>query len=209
MHEHIQRLLAWYNSTLASGGYPLIVLLMAMESSIVPLPSEFVVPSAAYLAHTQGHLSLVGVVVASVLGSWLGATLMYWAARLAGRPFVLRYGRYFWIPPDKLELSERWSARFGGMGVFISRMLPVIRHLIGIPSGIVRINYFKYSLYTVLGSLIWCSILAAVGVAVGANQDVVTGDMTAITLKVVIPACLVIGGLYYFFVYRLARTERA
>lgn len=209
MHEHIQRLLAWYNATLASGGYPLIVLLMAMESSIVPLPSEFVVPSAAYLAHTQGHMSLVGVVIASVAGSWLGATIMYWAARLAGRPLVVRYGRYFWIPPEKLALSERWSARFGGMGVFISRMLPVIRHLIGIPSGIVRINYFKYSLYTILGSLVWCSILAWVGVAVGANQDVVTGDMTAITLKLVIPACLVIGGLYYFFVYRLARSERA
>jgi membrane protein DedA with SNARE-associated domain len=205
----IHQLLAWYYATLSSGGYPLVVLFMAMESSVIPLPAEMVVPFAAYSAHSQGHMTVVGVVIAATIGSWLGATIMYWASRWAGRPLVLRYGSYFLISPEKVEAAERWSARFGGMGVFVSRLLPVIRHLIGIPSGIVRIDYFKYSLYTLAGSAIWSAVLAWVGVVAGQNQDIAAGDMKAITIKLVIPACLLLGGLYYFFVYRLSRTDKA
>src|SRR6516164_3934421 len=123
-------------ATLKSGGYPVIVLLMAVESSIAPLPSEVVIPPAAHLAYTnQIPLTLWGIVLAGAIGSWLGATVMYWASRLAGRPLVMRYGRYFFIPPEKVEKAERWSAHYGAMGIFISSMLPVVRHLIGIPAG--------------------------------------------------------------------------
>ena len=86
-------LIDWYLGALDSGGYPLIALLMAIESSILPLPSEFVIPPAAHLAHSEGRFSMIGIVIASALGSWVGATVMYWVARLAGRPLVLRYGR--------------------------------------------------------------------------------------------------------------------
>jgi membrane protein DedA with SNARE-associated domain len=110
---------------LAKGGYALIGLLMAVESSILPLPSEVVIPPAAHLAHTgQIPLSLWGIVLAGTVGSWLGATLMYWAARIAGRPLVLRYGRYIFIKPEKVEGAERWAAHYGGMGIFISRLRP-------------------------------------------------------------------------------------
>jgi membrane protein DedA with SNARE-associated domain len=104
----------WYLATLKTGGYPLIGLLMAMESSIIPLPSEVVIPPAAHLAHTgQIPLSLWGIVLAGTAGSWLGATIMYWASRWAGRPLVMRYGKYFMVSPAKVEGAERWAAHYG------------------------------------------------------------------------------------------------
>ena len=102
-------LIDWYLGALAKGGYGLIALLMAVESSIVPLPSEVVIPPAAHLAYTgQIPLSLAGIILAGTIGSWLGATVMYWASRLAGRPLVMRYGKYFLISPSKVEGAERY-----------------------------------------------------------------------------------------------------
>lgn len=197
-----QPLIAWYLGALKTGGYPLIGLLMAVESSIAPLPSEVVIPPAAHLAYThQIPLSLWGIVLAGAIGSWFGATVMYWASRLAGRPLVMRYGKYVFIPPEKVEGAERWSAHYGGMGVFISRVLPVIRHLIGIPAGIVRMNYWIFSLATVLGSAIWCSVLCYVGVKAGQDEQLLKGELHHIVFWLG-GAMLVLGGLYYFFVHR-------
>src|SRR3954470_23027225 len=138
MNDLFKDLIDWYVKSLEKGGYPLIVLLMFIESTFLPLPSEFIIPPAAHLAYTQGHMSMTGVILAGVLGSWLGATTMYWMARWAGRPLVLKYGRLFLASPEKVEKAERWTAAYGNFGVFASRLLPVVRHLIGIPAGIVR-----------------------------------------------------------------------
>ena len=200
-------LIDWYMATLKSGGYPLVALLMAIESSILPLPSELVIPPAAHLAHTgQIPLSLTGIVIAGMLGSWIGATAMYWASRLAGRPIVMRYGRYFFIKPEKVEGAERWAAHYGAMGIFISRLLPVVRHLIGIPAGIVRMDYVKFSLYTLLGSGIWCAVLAYVGVKMGQDEKVMQGEMHRISLWLG-GAMIVLGGVYYFFVHRHMKAK--
>ena len=178
----------------------MVALMMAVESSVFPLPSEIVIPPAAHLAAThQIGLSLWGIVLAGTLGSWFGATLMYWASRLAGRPLVLHFGKYFFISTYKVEGAERWAAHYGSMGIFISRLLPVVRHLIGIPAGIVRMDYLKFSLFTLLGSGIWCSVLCWLGVKVGA--DISKGEMHRVTLWLA-GAMLVLGGLYYFFVHR-------
>jgi membrane protein DedA with SNARE-associated domain len=206
MHHLYQPIVDWYMSSLQTGGYPLIVLLMVLESTAFPLPSELVIPPAAYLAHSQGNMSVVGVVLAGTIGSWIGATLMYWLSRWAGRPFVIKYGRWFWISPEKVIKAERWSERFGSFGVFFSRMLPVVRHLIGIPSGIVRLNFLKYSAFTVAGSLVWCAVLAAGGVYAGANPDIQSGDVRTLSLALAAAAAL-LGGLYYFFVYRFSREQ--
>src|SRR5215467_9873182 len=148
-----QAVIDWYRGALQSGGYPLIALLMAMESSIIPLPSEIVIPPAAHLAHThQIPLGIPGIIIAGTIGSWVGATVMYWASRWAGRPLFMRFGRYAMITPQKIEGAERWASHYGSMGIFVSRLLPVVRHLIGIPAGIVRMNYRLFSLYTILGS---------------------------------------------------------
>ena len=202
-----KELIDWYLGSLESGGYPLIVLLMAIESSVVPLPSELVIPPAAHLAHTKGNLSMAGIVAAGTIGSWLGATAMYWAARLAGRPLVMRYGRYVFITREKVQGAERWASRFGSMGIFISRLLPVVRHLIGIPAGIVRMDYRLFSLYTLLGSAVWCAVLCWIGVKAGQDEALMKGELHRISLWLG-GALVVLGGFYYFFVHRHMKAER-
>jgi membrane protein DedA with SNARE-associated domain len=206
MHDLFKELIDWYLRSLESGGYPLIVLLMAIESSIVPLPSELVIPPAAHLAYTQGHMSLAGIVIAGALGSWIGATAMYWAARVAGRPLVLRYGKYIFIPPAKVEQAERWASRFGSFGIFASRLLPVVRHLIGLPAGIVRMSYGKFSLYTVIGSSLWCAVLCWLGIKAGQDEALMRGELHQITIWGA-GVLAVLGAIYYFFVHRYMRSE--
>src|SRR5713101_3306291 len=192
----------WYMGALETGGYPLIVLLMAMESSIVPLPSEVVIPPAAHLAHShQTHLSVVGIVIAGTISSWLGATVMYWAARLAGRPLLVRFGGYAGITLGKIEGAERWSKHYGWMGIFISRLLPVVRHLIGIPAGIVRMNYKLFSIFTLLGSAIWCAVLCYVGIKMGQDEKLMKGELHRISLWLG-GAMLTLGTMYDVFVHR-------
>ncbi len=196
-------LLDWYTNALQTGGLPLVGLMMAMESTIVPLPSEVIIPPAAHLAYTNanGNLSIAGIIIVGTLGSWIGATIMYWTARLAGRPLVLRYGRLAMISPAKVEGAERWATHFGSMGVFISRLLPVVRHLIGIPAGIVRMDFRWYSLFTLLGSAIWCSVLCWLGIKMGQDEQLMKGEYHRIVIWVA-GVMLVLGGVYYFFVHR-------
>jgi membrane protein DedA with SNARE-associated domain len=202
MKQLFEPLFDWYSRSLGTGGYPLVALLMAIESSIVPLPSELVIPPAAHLAHTgQIPITVWGVVIAGAIGSWVGATIMYWVSRLAGRPLVMRFGKYVFIPAEKVIGAERWAQKFGSMGIFISRLLPVVRHLIGIPAGIVRMDYLKFSIFTLAGSAIWCTVLAYVGVKMGQDEKVMAGEMHRISLWLGgLMVC--IGGLYYFFVHR-------
>lgn len=200
-------LIDWYLSALETGGYPLVAMLMAIESSILPLPSELVIPPAAHLAHTKGTFSMTGLVIAGALGSWVGATVMYWLSRWAGRPLVMRYGRYIMISPEKVEKAERWSSKFGSMGIFISRLLPVVRHLIGIPAGIVRMDFRWYSLYTLLGSAIWSAVLCYLGVKAGQDEKLMRGELHRLGIWMV-GAALVLGAVYYFFVHRHMREEK-
>ena len=200
-------LIAWYLGTLKTAGYTVVALMMAAESSVLPLPSEVVIPPAAHWAHTnQISLSIPGIIIAGTLGSWLGATLMYWAARVGGRPLLMRYGRYFLITPDKIAAVERWSTHYGSVGIFISRLLPVIRHLIGIPAGIVRMNYKLFSLYTILGSAIWCAVLCYVGVKMGQDEQLMKGELHRISLWLA-GAMLALGAMYYIFVHRHMRNR--
>ncbi|MGI8821465.1 MAG: DedA family protein [Chthoniobacterales bacterium] len=158
MHHLLEIWVGWVQHW----GYLGIMVLMAMESSIFPVPSEVVIPPAAFLA-ASGQLSFTGVVLAGTFGSYLGAAITYGVARGAGRPLVLRYGRYFLLRPEKLARAEAWLARYEAGGVFFARLLPVIRHLISIPAGIVRMNFGLFSAVTILGSAIWCYILAFLG----------------------------------------------
>lgn len=200
----MQTLMAWYSDQLATQGYWLVVALMAAESSILPVPSELVIPVAAHVGATAGTMTLSGIVIAGTLGSWIGASAMYWGARLIGRPLVLRYGRYVLIAEGKLLQAEAWSDRFGAMGIFISRLLPGIRHLIGLPAGLVRLHYGWYSLATVAGAALWCWVLAWVGLKAGEDTALLHGDLARLTLWLV-GGAVVLGSLYYFLVHRLAR----
>jgi membrane protein DedA with SNARE-associated domain len=202
----LQALIDWYLGELDAGGYWLIAALMALESSIVPLPSEVVIPPAAHLAVTTGRMSLAGIVVAGTAGSWVGASVMYCAARLLGRPLLLRFGRYLRVTREKLERADAWSARFGPYGVFASRLLPVIRHLIGIPAGIVRLNYGWFSVATLAGSAIWSAVLCWLGVRAGQDAALLAGDLRHLTVWLA-GVCIVLGFLYWFFVHRFMRRR--
>ena len=209
MKELLQPLLDWYLHSLRAGGYPLVALLMAIESSIAPLPSEVVIPPAAHLAWTDGIHFLgmhfvgwpgqIGLVIAGALGSWVGATIMYWVSRLAGRPLVMRYGKYIFIPRHKVEGAERWADHYGGFGIFASRLLPIVRHLVGIPAGIVRMNYVTFSVFTLVGSALWCGVLCWLGVKIG--DKISKGEMHNVTIWIA-GFLAVLGLIYYLFVHR-------
>jgi len=152
-------------------GYGGVILLMAMESSIFPVPSELVIPPAAILAAQGGGMSITGVILAGTFGSWLGAAITYWVALLAGRPLVMRFGKYLFMPAHKVERAELFMRRYEGGGIFFARLLPVIRHLISIPAGIIRMGFAKFSALTIVGSAVWCWVLAVLGQKVGKQLD--------------------------------------
>lgn len=197
----LQHFSDWYLATLSQGGYWLIAGLMALESTFVPIPSEVIIPPAAYLAHTRGDLSFLGVVLAGTAGSWVGASIMYWGSRILGRPLIVRWGRYVGLGQAKIELAERWCTHYGPPGVFLSRLLPVIRHLIGIPTGILRMDFRWYALATLLGSLLWCGVLAWLGKAVGQHPELLAGSLHRF-FALVLAVAAVLALLYYLFVRR-------
>jgi membrane protein DedA with SNARE-associated domain len=201
MLKHLfQVILDWYQHALETGGYFVVGLLMVAESSVLPLPSESIIPLAASWSHSgKIAIGLPGIVIAGALGSWIGATIVYWVSRLAGRPLLFKYGRYILITPDKIQKAENWSAHYGAAGVFVARLLPGARQLVGIPAGITRMDYLRFSLFTLLGAAIWCSVLCWLGVSIG--TDISKGEMHKVMLMVGGTA-LVLGALYYFFVHR-------
>lgn len=173
-------------------GYPGIILLMALESSVFPVPSELVIPPAAYWA-TQGRYSFWGVVLAGTVGSYIGAAATYWVARWVGRPLLVKYGAYVFCPEAKLLRAERWLARYEAGGVFFARLVPVVRHLIGIPAGIVRMPFGVYSVMTIVGAGLWCWVLAWFGVSLlGDRPDLVNNP--AQLVAVVRERSIMIGG---------------
>ena len=193
-------------------GYSGVVLLMAMESSIFPVPSEVVVPPAAYWA-AEGRMSFWGVVAAGTIGSCLGALATYLAAKWLGRPAVARWGRYLGCGPEKVERAERLLSRYAAGGVFFSRLLPVVRHVIGIPCGILRIHLGTYMLATLAGSFIWCTVLAWFGERIGRtnpgaieNPEVFIAAVKGEALWIV-AACAGLCALYVLMLWSTRKKE--
>ena len=168
MHALVQ----WLLETIGTLGYPGIFLLMAMESSIIPVPSELVMPPAGYLAY-QGQMNMVVAILCGTLGSLVGAYANYFASNYLGRPLIIKYGKYVLIPREKFERVEQFFLRHGEISTFIGRLLPVVRHLISIPAGLSGMNHVRFSLYTLLGAGIWCSILTGIGYVIGEEQQLI------------------------------------
>jgi membrane protein DedA with SNARE-associated domain len=156
-----------------------VFVLMAIESTVFPLPSELVIPPAAYWA-ARGELHFWGVVVAAALGSWAGSALSYGVARAVGRPLILRYGRYVFVPEAKWLLAERWIRHYAAGGVFFARLLPVVRHLVSLPAGAARMPFGRFSAVTLAGSFVWSWVLAAFGAQVLGSEPNLIGDPTAL-----------------------------
>lgn len=152
-----------------------VAFLMAVESSFIPMPSEIIVPPAAYLA-SQGTMNVYLVVLAGVIGSLLGAIFNYYLAYYLGRPLIYklsghRLAKFLFISPEKVERAEKYFLENAVTATFVGRLIPVIRQLVSLPAGFSKMPFGKFIFYTGLGSLIWVTILAALGYFIGANQD--------------------------------------
>lgn len=158
LHQLLQTWFTWVNDW----GYWGVVLLMAMESSIFPVPSEVVMPPAAFLA-AQGKMNLWGVILAGTFGSWLGSAITYWVARALEQVFIKKWGKFFFITEEKVKRAEHFVHRYEAGGIFFARLLPVVRHLISIPAGMLKMPFGMFSLMTTVGSFVWCSILSWYG----------------------------------------------
>ncbi len=168
MHE----LINWLVLTIGALGYPGIFILMAMESSIIPIPSELVMPPAGYLAQ-QGQMNMAVVILCGTAGSLAGAYANYFAAHYLGRPLVLRYGKYVWITEKKFARVEKYFRDHGEISTFIGRLLPVVRHLVSIPAGLAGMNHVRFSVYTLLGAGLWVTVLTYIGYFIGAERELI------------------------------------
>ena len=166
----IEILSAFIVATISTLGYGGIVLLMAIESACIPLPSEIIMPFSGYLVYT-GRFNLWFVSIAGALGCVVGSLVAYWIGMYGGRPLIEKYGKYLLISTHDLNLADRWFDRFGEAIVFVSRLLPAIRTFIAFPAGVARMNLKKFIIYTFAGSLPWCLGLAYVGQKLGEQWD--------------------------------------
>ncbi len=165
-------------AVISKTGYAGIILLMAIESACIPLPSEAIMPFAgaltvAAIASQYGHspLSLTWAATAGALGCNLGSVIAYEIGYFGGRPLVERYGSYVFLGRHELELADRFFHRFGGLAVFFGRLLPVIRTFIALPAGIARMPRLRFHVYTFIGSWPWCFVLAWIGMKLGEQWD--------------------------------------
>lgn len=177
--EHITRLIA-------ATGYPGVFLLMALESMIAPVPSEAVMPFAGFLVF-EGMFSFTGVVAVSTLASITGSLISYAMGSKGGEPFVRRFGKYLLLDESHLEMTGRFFAKYGDKTIFLSRFIPVVRHLISIPAGAGKMNLLKFSIYTVLGAGLWNAFLTWVGYVLKENWSEVrkyseVADVFVVTL---------------------------
>ena len=157
-------------ATISTMGYGGIVLLMAIESACVPLPSEVTMPFSGYLV-ASGRFGLNMVAIAGALGCLLGSYVAYFIGANGGRRLLLRYGRYVLIAPHEIEIADRFFERWGSHAVFVSRLLPVVRTFIAFPAGVARMPMLRFCVYTFVGSYIWCGVLAWIGMKLGQHWD--------------------------------------
>ncbi len=167
----LESVIYWLTETIFALGYPGIVVLMALESSFFPFPSEVVMPPAGYLA-AQGKMNLWVALGCGVAGSLLGAAFNYALARRLGRPLLHRYGRYFFVRTETLVRAEAFFQRHGEIGTFIGRLIPLIRQYISLPAGLSRMRLDRFALYTAAGAAIWCTILVWIGWFIGQHASV-------------------------------------
>ena len=207
----LEQFLTWLVDTIGRLGYPGIVVLMAIESSVVPLPSELVMPPAGYLV-ALGRMNAALALGAAVLGGLLGSYANYWVASRLGRGVFVRYGRGVLVSERSLDRSERFFARHGPIAVFVSRLFPVLRHLISIPAGIARMPLSLFFLYTGVGAGIWAAILMAIGWVIGkegralSREQVTTYSHHAVVILIPLVALLIAG---YVLWHRRRRAREA
>jgi membrane protein DedA with SNARE-associated domain len=189
-------------------GWPGVVFLMGIESAAIPFPSELIMPLAGWLLIQDTGGSVWWVAMAGfygALGNLLGSWVAYWVSLVGGRPLLRKYGRYILFTQEEVDRAEVWFAKYGELAVFVSRMLPVVRTFISVPAGIARMNIWRFSIYTFLGSYPWSVGLAYGGFKLGENWE----DLREVMRPFDIPIAVVVVAVIAWFVYRRIRAIRA
>lgn len=192
-------------------GYAGIVFLMALESSIIPVPSELVVPPAGILAF-RGEMNLWLIIISGTVGSLIGAMIMYWFSWIFGRAFIMlladhKFSKFLRITPEKVEKAEKFFLKYGSISIFIGRLLPVVRHLISIPAGFSKMNFGKFILYTFLGSAIWVTVLAFGGYYLGVRAELIAENFKIIAEIFIVVAALA-SVLYWLYKVKKNRSRK-
>jgi membrane protein DedA with SNARE-associated domain len=196
IHDLLVHAVEWSVRLVDALGYPGVVFLMFLESTFVPFPSELVMPQAGYLASPAfGRMNIYVAIAMGTLGSCLGAAFNYFLALKLGRPFLLKFGKYFLCPPHTFVKIETFFLKHGEIGTFTGRLIPGIRHLVSLPAGIARMSFVRLMLFTALGSGIWCSILAVIGYIAGKNMDLIKQYSGRCTVGA-IAACAIMIAVY-------------
>ncbi len=208
----IHHLFATWMQFVLDWGYLGIFLMMAFESTAVPIPAEVVMPPAAYWA-SQGRLNLAAVIIVATLGSWAGSAASYGIAWKLGRPIFERYGKYVHLSHARLAKADDWFAVYGAGGIFVARLLPGVRHLISIPAGLFHMNFKKFSLMTVLGAGLFNAALAWFGMKVLGDQPALMQDPDALRRALstkslwLIGFAVVVGVLYWVMTWMQRRAH--
>ena len=184
-------------------GYLGIIIMMAIESSFIPFPSELVLVPAGYLA-SQGQMSIAAIMGSALFGSLAGSFINYYLALTLGRKFLLKFGKYFFIKEEALLKMEEYFKKHGHISTFTGRLIPGIRQLISIPAGLAKMNLVQFSLYTTLGAGIWALILTLLGYFIGANQELIHQYLKEITLLVVFLLLILIS---VYFAYQKRKEK--
>ena len=206
MFSHLVNVLAaWVTGVVATFGYGGVVVTMAIQSACIPIPSEVIMPAAGALV-AKGIFNFHLAAAAGAIGNMIGSWLAYWVGLAGGRPFLNRYGKYFFVSGHDLDQSERFFGRFGDAAVFFGRVLPVIRSFISLPAGIAKMGFWRFTIYSLIGSWIWSYALLWAGLKLGQNQQALHQMMHRFDLAVGGLLVLAVG----FYVWKhLPRAGRA
>jgi len=175
-------------------GYWGIFLLMFLESTFFPFPSEIIMIPAGYLAY-QGEMNVYLVILVGIFGSVAGALFNYYLAMHFGRAFILRYGKYFFIKEETLDKLEAFFIKHGELSTFNGRLIPGIRQLISLPAGLARMNLWTFSFYSALGAGIWVIVLVALGYLLGSNEELISEYLQSATLIALL--CVILITIFY------------
>ena len=186
-------------SFIASWGYVAVAVLMAAENACIPIPSELILGFAGYLV-SAGHMTFSGALLAGMIGGLLGSVFAYEVGAHGGRPFVDKYGKYFFIKKSHVDTAQDWFDRYGLKAVFFSRMLPVIRTFISLPAGFARVDPKRFFTYTIAGSLPWTAAILYAGLMLGENwTDLMEYGHEASLIFVV---CSVVAIVYFYLKWK-------
>jgi membrane protein DedA with SNARE-associated domain len=201
----VEYLAEYFVYAIERAGYAGAGFLMALESMIAPVPSELVMPFVGFLV-AEGKFDVLTAIVATSIGSLVGSLVSYWMGYYGGRPFVLSVGRYLFLNLEHLTWTEQWFAKHGSWTIFISRFIPVVRHLISIPAGVGKMRFGPFCLYTVVGATIWNSFLLGCGYTLRQNWTIVQQYSHIVDIGVV-AALLICAGWYAVRHYRQSGAD--